>query len=306
VILSVKNLNILFKDAVFVEDLNFQINNSEIFSIAGESGSGKTLTALSLINLLPDFFRAKGEIIFNNQNLLGLSLEEIRKIRGRHISFIFQDPMVSLNPVMRVGLQVAEMFIYHYGMKKGEALVKAREIFDKLRIAHVLESYPHQLSGGMRQRVMIAMAIACNAELIIADEPTTALDVTVQEEILDLLYLLVKEEKKALILITHDINLIGEYADRVMIMYAGKVMEMGAVEEIYKNPLHPYTKALLDCFPEEGKKIRAIPGNIPHLRKIPKGCSFHPRCADKREDCSIVEPSLVELKPGHWVRCLRS
>lgn len=302
-ILEVKDLSILFRDSVFVEDINFQINEGEIFSIAGESGSGKTLTALSLINLLPDFFTAKGQIIFKNQNILDLNREHLRRIRGRHISFIFQDPMVSLNPVLRVGFQVTEMLICHYGMSEKKAINRTQEIFDKLKIKHVFDSFPHQLSGGMRQRVMIAMAIACEPELIVADEPTTALDVTVQEEILDLLYSLVKNENRALLLITHDLNIIGEYSDRVMIMYAGRTMEMGSVEDLYRNPLHPYTKALLQCIPQEAKNIKSIPGNIPNLKNLPQGCLFHPRCDNKRENCSKIQPSLVEYRPGHWVRC---
>ncbi|GAB6182486.1 ABC transporter ATP-binding protein [Thermodesulfovibrio hydrogeniphilus] len=301
--LSVKKLCIFFKDLLFIEDINFQVDKGEIFSIVGESGSGKSLTALSIINLLPDFFTAKGEVFFQDKNLFNLNSEELRKIRGRHISLIFQDPMVSLNPVLKAGFQVAELLIHHFHMPKKKALEIARELFEKFKISHVFESYPHQLSGGMRQRVMIAMAVACGPDLILADEPSTALDVTVQEEILDLLHYLVKTERKSLILITHDINILGEYADSVMVMYAGRIMEKGWVEEIYKNPLHPYTKALLECIPSEGKKFSGIPGNVPSLKTLPSGCVFHPRCSMKKDHCLTNVPALIEKQPGHWVRC---
>jgi len=305
VLLQVKNLNIFYRNSIYIEDVNFSLNKGEIFSIVGESGSGKTLTALAIINLLPDFFLSKGEIFFKNLNILNLSEEEIRKIRGRYISFIFQDPMVSLNPVLKVGYQLAEMFIYHFKNSKKVALTQAQKIFEKFKISHIFDSYPHQLSGGMRQRVMIAMAVSCEPEIIIADEPSTALDVTVQEEILDLLHFIVKNEDKALLLITHDINILGEYADRVMVMYAGRVMEMGSVEEIFNNPLHPYTKALLNCIPKPGAVLKSIKGTIPNLKGIPKGCAFHPRCEEKLNECGLLTPHLIEKSPGHWVRCLR-
>lgn len=303
-LLQVQNLSIFYKNSLIIDNINFSIEKSEIFSIVGESGSGKTLTGLSIINLLPDFFRINGRLIFQGKDILKLNSSEIRKLRGREISCIFQDPMASLNPVLKVGYQVAEMLIYHYQISKKEAFEKTKELFEKLKISHIFNSFPHQLSGGMRQRVMIAMAVVCEPKLIIADEPTTALDVTVQEEILDLLYLLVKQEHRSLILITHDINIVGEYADRVMVLYAGRIMEMGSTEEIFKNPLHPYTKALLNCLPRVGKKIEGIPGNVPDLKNLPKGCVFYPRCSYKRNDC-IREPlDLHEVTSGHMVRCL--
>ncbi|MCS7164636.1 MAG: ABC transporter ATP-binding protein [Thermodesulfovibrio sp.] len=302
-LLNVQNLNIYYKDLKIIENLNFQIKKGEIFSIVGESGSGKTLTGLSIINLLPKYFNIKGNIIFKGKDIPSLNASEIRKIRGREISCIFQDPMTSLNPVLKVGYQVAEMLIYHYQISKKEALEKTQELFSKLKISHVINSYPHQLSGGMRQRVMIAMAVVCEPELIIADEPTTALDVTVQEEILDLLYLLVKKENRSMLLITHDINILGEYADKVMVLYAGRIMEIGSIEEIFKNPLHPYTQALLSCIPREERQIRGIPGNIPNLKNLPKGCVFYPRCSYKNKNCMKEPPSLHEVSPGHLVRC---
>lgn len=303
-LLQVQNLSIFYKNSLIIDNINFSIEKGEIFSIVGESGSGKTLTGLSIINLLPDFFRINGRLIFQGKDILKLNTSEIRKLRGRKISCIFQDPMASLNPVLKVGYQVAEMLVYHYQISKKEAFKKTKELFQKLKISHIFNSFPHQLSGGMRQRVMIAMAVVCEPELIIADEPATALDVTVQEEILDLLYLLVKKEHRSLLLITHDINILGEYADRVMVLYAGRIMEMGSTEEIFKNPLHPYTKALLNCLPREGKKIEGIPGNIPDLKNLPEGCVFYPRCSYKRNDC-ITEPLyLHEVTSGHMVRCL--
>nr|WP_274703117.1 ABC transporter ATP-binding protein [Thermodesulfovibrio thiophilus] len=301
--LQVQNLSIQYKNSTYIDNVNFHINTGEIFSIVGESGSGKTLTGLSIINLLPDYFLINGKLIFKNQNILTLSYNEIINIRGRQIACIFQDPMASLNPVLKIGYQVAEMFIYHNKLSKKEALEQTKQLLQKFKIAHTINSYPHELSGGMRQRVMIAMAVACEPDLIIADEPTTALDVTVQEEILDLLYLLVKKENRALILITHDINILGEYADRVMVMYAGRIMEMASVEEIFKNPLHPYTRALLDCVPGEKKKIEGIPGNVPDFKQLPQGCVFHPRCKYTGKDCINKSPSLYEVAPGHMVSC---
>lgn len=302
-LLQVQNLSIQYKNSTYIDNVNFHINTGEIFSIVGESGSGKTLTGLSIINLLPDYFLINGKLIFKNQNILTLSYNEIINIRGRQIACIFQDPMASLNPVLKIGYQVAEMFIYHNKLSKKEALEQTKELLQKFKIAHTINSYPHELSGGMRQRVMIAMAVACEPDLIIADEPTTALDVTVQEEILDLLYLLVKKENRALILITHDINILGEYADRVMVMYAGRIMEMASVEEIFKNPLHPYTRALLGCVPGEKKKIEGIPGNVPDFKQLPQGCVFHPRCKYTGKDCINKSPSLYEVAPGHMVSC---
>lgn len=302
-LLQVQNLSIQYKNSTYIDNVNFHINTGEIFSIVGESGSGKTLTGLSIINLLPDYFLINGKLIFKNQNILTLSYNEIINIRGRQIACIFQDPMASLNPVLKIGYQVAEMFIYHNKLSKKEALEQTKELLQKFKIAHTINSYPHELSGGMRQRVMIAMAVACEPDLIIADEPTTALDVTVQEEILDLLYLLVKKENRALILITHDINILGEYADRVMVMYAGRIMEMASVEEIFKNPLHPYTRALLGCVPGEKKKIEGIPGNVPDFKQLPHGCVFHPRCKYTGKDCINKSPSLYEVALGHMVSC---
>lgn len=302
-LLQVQNLSILYKNSLIIDNINFNIEKGEIFSIVGESGSGKTLTGLSIINLLPDYFKINGSVIFQEKDILKFNASEIRNLRGRRISCIFQDPMTSLNPVIKVGYQVAEMLVYHYQLSKKEALEKTKNLFHRLKILHTINSYPHQLSGGMRQRVMIAMAVACEPELIIADEPTTALDVTVQEEILDLLYLLVKQEQRSLLLITHDINILGEYADKVMVLYAGRTMEMASTEEIFKNPLHPYTKALLNCLPREGKKIEGIPGNIPDLKNLPEGCVFAPRCGYKKNDCMTKIPSLREVASGHVVRC---
>lgn len=306
--LNVKDLNIFYKDIAYLEDINFHIKKGEILSFVGESGSGKSLTALSLLNLLPEYFKVKGEIIFRDSekgelDLLKLPQQEIIKLRGRKISIIFQDPTSSLNPVMKVGEQISEVLINHLKLSKVQAKEKTLSILERLKISHSINSYPHQLSGGMRQRIMIAMAIACEPELIIADEPTTALDVTVQEEILDLLYYLVKNHEKSMLLISHDINIVSEYADRVVVIYAGRIMEEGTVEEIHKNPLHPYTKALLNCIPSKGGIIRGIPGNIPSLRELPKGCIFSPRCEVKREICSKESPKYVRLSEDRGVRC---
>lgn len=303
-LLKVEKLNVYYKNIAYLEDITFNIKKGEIFSIVGESGSGKTLTGLSIINLLPEHFSAAGRILFDDKNVLELNNDQIRQIRGKRISVIFQDPSTSLNPVIKVESQIAEMLIHHFKLSKKEAFSKTFAILDRLKISHTINCYPHQLSGGMRQRVMIAMAIACNPELIIADEPTTALDVTVQEEILDLLYYLVKNDGKSLILISHDINIISEYADRVLIMYAGRILEEGKVKDIYENPLHPYTKALLKCIPSEAGKIKGIPGNIPSMKAFPKGCIFKPRCEDKKDICSHNTPHYVKVSDDHYVRCL--
>lgn len=302
-LLQVKELNVYYGNTAYLEDINFYIKKGEIFSIVGESGSGKTLTGLSLINLLPDNFQIKGEIIFEERDILKLSFNDLRKIRGRKISIIFQDPTTSINPVIKVGEQVAEMFVHHLKISKKEAIEKTASIFEKLKILHTLNCYPHQLSGGMRQRVMIAMAISCNPELIIADEPTTALDVTVQEEILDLLYYIVKNQGKSMILISHDMNIIAEYADRVMVMYAGRVLEEGKVEDVYKNPVHPYTKALLECIPSGKGEIRGIPGSIPAMKSLPTGCIFNPRCEYKKQLCVKKPPQYIKVNEDHYVRC---
>lgn len=302
-LLNVENLHVYYKEIPYLEDISFQIKEGEIFSIVGESGSGKTLTGLTLINLLPEYFSAEGKVLFLGKNILELNKSQIRHIRGKSISIIFQDPTTSLNPVMKIGKQIAEVLICHLKISKKEALQRTFQILDKLKISHTIHFYPHQLSGGMRQRVMIAMAIACNPELIIADEPTTALDVTVQEEILDLLFHLVKNEGKSLLLISHDINIVSEYADRVMIMYAGRILEQGKVVDIYENPLHPYTKALLRCIPSEAGEIKGIPGNIPSMKSLPFGCVFSPRCEEKREICSRKIPELKKVSEDHYVRC---
>lgn len=302
-LLQVKELNVYYGNIAYLEDINFYIKKGEIFSIVGESGSGKTLTGLSLINLLPDNFQIKGEILFEERDILKLSFNDLQKIRGRKISIIFQDPTTSINPVIKVGEQVAEMFVHHLKLSKKEAIEKTASIFENLKILHTLNCYPHQLSGGMRQRVMIAMSISCNPELIIADEPTTALDVTVQEEILDLLYYLVKNQEKSMILISHDMNIIAEYADRVMVMYAGRVLEEGKVEDVYKNPVHPYTKALLECIPSGKGGIKGIPGSIPSMKSLPMGCIFNPRCENKKQLCLKGSPKYIKVNEDHYVRC---
>lgn len=307
-LLKVKNLNIFYRDIAYLEDINFHIKKGEILSFLGESGSGKSLTALSILRLLPEYFSAKGEILFRDNesgelDILRISNSNINKIRGKKISMIFQDPTASLNPVIKVGDQISEVLTNHLKISKKQAKEKTELILEKLKIAHVINSYPHQLSGGMRQRIMIAMAIACEPELIIADEPTTALDVTVQEEILDLLYFLIKSEGKSMILISHDINIVSEYADRIIVIYAGRMMEEGKVTDIYANPLHPYTKALLNCLPTEGGKIIGIPGNIPSMKALPKGCVFSPRCESKKEICTLESPKYIKLNEDRGVRC---
>ena len=282
----------------------------------GESGCGKTVTALSVLRLIPE---PPGEIFgdgifFEGLDLTKLNTKELRKIRGNHISMIFQEPMTSLNPVFTIGFQIAEAVMLHQGMKKKDAMDKAAEMLDLVGIPlprQRVREYPHQLSGGMRQRAMIAMALSCNPKILLADEPTTALDVTIQAQILDLMVKLQDDLGTAVVLITHDLGLVAETCKRVVVMYAGKVVEEATTEEIFGNPLHPYTRGLLNSIPKinttnPGQRIRLeeIKGIVPSLNRLPTGCSFNPRCPEVKAMCLEHEPELKEVSPGHFVRCL--
>jgi len=280
----------------------------------GESGCGKTVTALSILRLVPDppGRIVGGTICFDGRDLLRLPEEEMRSIRGCAISMIFQEPMTSLNPVFTVGEQVAEGIRHHQKVSRREAWDRAVEVLRRVKIpdpARRAYEYPHQLSGGLRQRVMIAMALALGPRLLIADEPTTALDVTIQAQIIELLMGLQEEMQMAVILITHDLGVIAETADRVVVMYAGRVVEEASAEQLFETPLHPYTQGLLESLPklEAGKRHRrltAIPGLIPNLLDLPTGCKFAPRCPKVVGDCWPTEPDLREVRPGHWARCI--
>ncbi len=313
VILNANNLSISFKHGKslisVVSDLNFDIKRSEVFGLVGESGCGKSLTALSILRILPDIAVAKGEILFNSKNLLALDNEEMRGIRGKDISMIFQEPMTSLNPVLSVGCQIAEALTAHFDISKTDAMNKTVELLRSVKIPSPelrIKDYPHQMSGGMRQRVMIAMAIACNPSLLIADEPTTALDVTIQARILELLQGLRQDRNMAILLITHDLSIISEQADRVAIMYAGRIMELADVDELFKNPLHPYTTGLLESLPtDRGVPLKPIQGFVPAPELFPEGCKFSDRCHLAIDECRIAEPQLENISGNHFVRCIR-
>ena len=316
-VLQVRNLRTYFQTeagtAKAVDGVDFDIFPGEVLGLVGESGSGKSVTALSVLRLIPDppGKIVDGSILFQVKDLLKLSWEEIRAVRGKEISMIFQEPMTSLNPVFTIGMQLQEAVLGHEAVSKEEARRRSVEMLELVGIpdpAPRLADYPHQFSGGMRQRVMIAMALACDPSLLIADEPTTALDVTIQAQILELM-LQIKNRRRdaAILLITHNLAVVAETCHRVMVMYGGKIQEVAPVKELFRNPLHPYTRGLLASLPAvEGEKLRrlpAIPGNVPSILDLPAGCKFETRCPERFEKCVLVEPELIESSPGHWVRC---
>jgi oligopeptide/dipeptide ABC transporter ATP-binding protein len=298
-----------------VDGISFSVDRGGTLGIVGESGCGKSVTALSIMGLLPKppAEIVTGEILFDGRDLTTLSERQLEDVRGREVAMIFQDPMTSLNPTLRIGTQITEVLVRHYGMNKDEARKRAVELLEEVRIPRAAErlgDYPHRFSGGMRQRVMIAIALACNPKLLIADEPTTALDVTVQAQVLDLLEDLREEHEMALILITHDMGVVAEVADDVAVMYAGQIVEQASGQELFDRPEHPYTEALLGALPElddrnvrEGRLV-AIAGRPPDLIDPPEACRFAARCryAGTQDTCTTVEPQLRELRPGHWVR----
>jgi len=293
-----------------VDNLSLRLQKGRVLGLVGESGCGKTVTALSVLNLVPYPGKiVSGRILFEGRDLLALSKEELRAIRGASISMIFQEPMTALNPVFTVGNQIAEVLTAHQHISNKESGLAAVELLRSVGIPSPekrVDEYPHQLSGGMRQRVMIAMAIACKPALILADEPTTALDVTIQAHILDLLSQIQEEMGMAMILVTHDLGLIAERSHEVAVMYAGRIVEQAETRELFANPQHPYTRGLMASIPklgEEGRRrLRTIPGSVPRLIDLPKGCSFSARCDVKAAQCETA-PELVEVKPGHTVRC---
>ncbi|MGI6706772.1 MAG: ABC transporter ATP-binding protein [Clostridia bacterium] len=294
-----------------VDGVSFSLGKGETLGIVGESGCGKSVTALSIMRLLqtPPARIVNGEILFKREDLLSKSDEEMRKIRGKDISMIFQEPMTSLNPVFTIGQQISEVFIQHQNLSKREALSKAVEMLKMVRIPlpeRVIKQYPHQLSGGMRQRVMIAMALACEPAIIIADEPTTALDVTVEAQILELINELKSRMNSSIIMISHDLGIVSEVADKVAVMYSGRIVEYGDVHSIFTEPKHPYTKGLLDAIPDmdmsRDEKLREIRGVVPLPDEIKKGCRFKTRCDCVNESCLIKEPPLLEIGTN-LVRC---
>jgi oligopeptide/dipeptide ABC transporter ATP-binding protein len=293
-----------------IAGIDFTIERGETLALVGESGCGKSMTALSLLRLVPEPGRiVEGSIRFDGVDLLHMPEEEIRRVRGNRIGMIFQEPMTSLNPVFRIGDQIMESLQLHRGLSKQEAAEIATELLHKVGIPAAeqrIKDYPHQLSGGMRQRVMIAMALACDPQLLIADEPTTALDVTIQAQIMALLGQIKSENNMATLLITHDLGVVAENADRVAIMYAGLIMEIAPVKEIYGEPRHPYTKGLLACIPRVGerrKRLVPIEGSVPKAGATDEGCPFLDRCPEAFAPCKGKLPPLEEVQPGHWVRC---
>lgn len=314
-LLKVRNLTIEFLAGnswrPAVRDLSFSIAPGETLGLVGESGSGKSLTSLAILRLLPPQARLSGDLEFDGRSLTALSADELRHLRGSAISMIFQEPMSALNPVMRVGDQVAEAVLAHASRtRKSEAW---RRAVDSLREVGIVDpenrarDYPHQLSGGMRQRVMIAMAIVNRPRLLIADEPTTALDVTIQAQILELLNELRQRHGLAMLFISHDLAVVSQISDRVAVMYAGHIVEGGSAAEVFRAPTHPYTRGLMYSVPtlrtDRGQPLRTIEGTVPNLAALPRGCSFEPRCRLREPECALALPPLEEVGPGHWARC---
>ena len=314
-LLHVESLSTGFKSSdgyiPAVSDVSFDIGEGESVALVGESGSGKSVTALSVLRLLqipPAEINAKA-LLFDGIDLQKLSKREMRKVRGNRISMIFQEPMTSLNPLMPVGEQISEAICLHTGAGRAEAHRRTVEMLERVGIPDAEQrskEYPHQMSGGMRQRVMIAMALSCSPKLLIADEPTTALDVTIQAQILDLIGTLQKQSNMAMLLITHNLGIVAEVADRVMVMYAGQIVESSPVETVFTHPWHPYTHGLLRSIPSAEEKVpvlNVIKGVVPSPMFFPKGCRFHPRCPYAQEKCRCEAPALNEVEPGHGVRC---
>ncbi|WP_152397534.1 ABC transporter ATP-binding protein [Paenibacillus guangzhouensis] len=315
-VLSIEKLETEFKTDAgtfkTVDGVTFYVAAGETLGVVGESGCGKSVTSLSVMGLLPKKIGRvrEGAIRFHGQNLLEKSEREMRAIRGNRIAMIFQEPMTSLNPVFRIGDQLAESISLHMKLRRKDAMKRAVEMLTKVGIPNpetVVREYPHQLSGGMRQRVMIAMAMSCNPEVLIADEPTTALDVTIQAQILDLMRKLQEEEQTAIVLITHDLGVVAEMCHRVVVMYAGQVVEEADVDTLFESPTHPYTKGLLASLPQlagNQERLESIPGIVPSPLDMPKGCRFAPRCKYRMDACDEMMPELTEVAPGHRCRCL--
>ncbi len=296
-----------------VDGVNLALDAGETLGVVGESGSGKTVTALSLLRLVPSppGRITGGRIRLEGRDLLSLSEEEMRRVRGNEIAMIFQDPMTAMNPVIKVGKQLTEPLQLHQGMSRSAARRRAAELVGLVGIAdgdRRLDDYPHQFSGGQRQRLMIAMALACNPKVLVADEPTTALDVTISAQILELMQELQQEFQSGIVIITHDLGVVARMADRVAVMYAGRVVEQGDADAIFAHPHHPYTWSLLDSLPRldtpRGGRLVPIPGSPPSLINKPSGCPFHPRCRARREGCDVVQPDLVPVGEDHLAACV--
>ncbi|MHB1628726.1 MAG: ABC transporter ATP-binding protein [Bacilli bacterium] len=314
-LLKVRNLKTYFisKEAQVkaVDGVDFDVAPGKVLGIVGESGSGKSMTSLSLMRLVPgpQGRIVEGEVTFEGIDLLKLSERQMSDVRGNRMGMIFQEPMTALNPVLKIGEQIGEVLIRHRRVSKAEAKKQSIGLLRSVgfpRAEQIVDEYPHQLSGGMRQRAMIAMAMACQPKLLIADEPTTALDVTIQAQVLDLMRSLKNKNGTAIILITHDLGVIAEMADDVVVMYGGQVVESATADAVFDDPLHPYTTALMESIPvidQDRERLASIPGTVPSAANFPSGCRFAPRCAIAQESCHQKAPELRELKPGHHVRC---
>jgi len=312
-LLDIKGLSVEYRvyDGIVkaVSDFNLKVEKGKTIGLVGETGAGKTTTALSIMKLVPSppGIITSGGICFNNINILEAKEDAVRKLRGNKISMIFQNPMTSLNPVLTVGKQISNVIIQHQKLSETEARKKAAEMLEIVRIPKErLDNYPYEFSGGMRQRVCIAIGLACNPLLLIADEPTTALDVTIQVQILELMNDLKEKYNTSIIFITHDLGVVAEIADYVVVMYAGNIVEQGDIKSIYENPKHPYTKGLFDCLPDvdsDSKRLKIIKGAMPDPMKLPMGCNFCSRCEDALNICYSEKPKVVEVGNSHFVQC---
>lgn len=298
-----------------VDNISFFVQAGEVVGLVGESGCGKSVTSLSILRLISAPGKiTHGKIFFDGKDLLAIPEKEMQGIRGNKISMIFQEPMTSLNPVINIGDQIAESLMLHKNLRKADALDIVVKLLKDVSISDPetrIKDFPHQLSGGMRQRVLIAMAIACKPALLIADEPTTALDVTIQAQILELLGLLRREYNLSILLITHALGVVAEIADRVIVMYAGKIVEEAPVKEIFSNPYHPYTVGMLDSIPRiqpdgsQKQRLKTIEGTVPNLLNLPDGCTFYDRCKDRMEICTTKYPEYIQINPDHYVACYK-
>ena len=312
-LLEMKNVSIHYftddGEVCAVNRINLELEEGETLGLVGETGAGKTTSALGILRLVPDppGRIIEGEILYDGKDILKLSNAQMRKIRGREISMIFQDPMTSLNPVVTVGEQIIEVIRLHEKISRADAMRKACEILEMVGIpSERLYDYPHQFSGGMKQRVVIAIALACNPRLLIADEPTTALDVTIQAQVIDLIDRLKEERNTAVLLITHDLGVVAEICDKVAIMYAGEIVEKGTLEDVFVRTAHPYTKGLFASIPpldREVERLEPIDGMMPDPSNLPKGCSFCTRCKNCMPICESTDPEVTEINPGHFVKC---
>ncbi len=316
--LLVKNLKVSFstskKELIAVRGISYQLNQGEILALVGESGCGKTVSALSILRLIqePPGKIVSGEIIFAGKDLLKLKKKELQDRRGKDIEMIFQDPMTSLNPVLTIGEQIIETLLRHTSLSRKKAREKSFRLLEQVEIPsplQKLDQYPHQLSGGMRQRAMIAIALSCSPRILIADEPTTALDVLIQAQILSLLKKIKNDTQMSILLITHDLAVVAEVAERVMVMYAGEIVESGSVNDLFRSPLHPYTIGLIESIPtlestqQKLSKLKEISGTVPSLSQVPFGCPFHPRCPTAETRCKTDKPKFKEISKTHSVNC---